>query len=67
MEKTVFFVNVWVEAKEIADNLKVTSEAHCVLYQVQAEAKETVDDINTPIKNVWLYISLQYTENVLIQ
>lgn len=64
---TVFFVKVWVEAEETTDNLKVTSKAHCVLYQVQAGARETADDINTPIKNVWLYISLQYTENILIQ
>jgi len=49
---TVFFVKVCVEAEETTDNLKVTSKAHCVLYQVQAEVRETADDINTPINNV---------------
>lgn len=63
---TVFFVKVWGEAEETTDNLKVTSKAHCVLYHVQAEARETAD-ITPPITNVELYISLQYTENVLVQ
>ena len=48
----MFFVKVCVEAEETTDNLKVTSKAHCVLYQVQAEVRETADDINTPINNV---------------
>lgn len=48
----MFFVKVRGEAAETADNLKVTSKAHCVLYQVQAEARETADDISTPTKNV---------------
>lgn len=64
---TVFFIKVWGKAEETAENLKVTSKAHCVLYQVKAVARERADDINTPIKNVWLYISLQYKENVLVQ
>jgi hypothetical protein len=51
-EMTVFFVKVCGEVEETANNLKVTSKANCVLYQVQAGAKETADDLNTPIKNV---------------
>jgi len=51
-EMTVFFVKVLGEAEETAENLKITSKAHCVLYQVQAEAREKADDINTPVKNV---------------
>jgi len=50
---TVFFIKVWGKAEETAENLKVTSKAHCVLYQVKAVARERADDINTPIKNVW--------------
>lgn len=48
----MFFVKVLGEAEETAENLKITSKAHCVLYQVQAEAREKADDINTPVKNV---------------